>query len=217
MLMKKKRVYLEITGKRVAVHAALLMVLLGCSCLTGCADTKKDTGKTTASEEGITADTGQEDAEKSSQKLFTVKDGEVIFTKSTGNPLVGNGKDGTYIYGGDPSVLVDGDTVYLYTGHDTSSDSDVARAIYRIGEYLCYSTKDMVNWKSEGVVMKADTKTVPWAKDSSTAWASQVAKHYDKEGGKDKYYLYFCSWDKTSYWKAVDWCGSFRQPDRTFC
>lgn len=201
MLMKKKRVYLEITGKRVAVHAALLMVLLGCSCLTGCADTKKDTGKTTASEEGITADTGQEDAEKSSQKLFTVKDGEVIFTKSTGNPLVGNGKDGTYIYGGDPSVLVDGDTVYLYTGHDTSSDSDVARAIYRIGEYLCYSTKDMVNWKSEGVVMKADTKTVPWAKDSSAAWASQVAKHYDKEGGKDKYYLYFCSWDKTSYGK----------------
>ncbi len=25
-------------------------------------------------------------------------------------------------YGGDPSVLVDGDTVYCYVGHDTSSN-----------------------------------------------------------------------------------------------
>ena len=43
------------------------------------------------------------------------------------------------IYGGDPSVLVDGDTVYLYTGHDASTDKEVADSVYNIPEYLCYS------------------------------------------------------------------------------
>ena len=60
-------------------------------------------------------------------------------------------KAGERIYGGDPSVLVDGDTVYLYTGHDASTDEQVANSVYEIPEYLCYSsTPDLVNWKSEG-------------------------------------------------------------------
>lgn len=163
---------------------AVAMTMMG---LTGCTSQSGDDAGTTPSTE---------------KKPYIVQNGEVIFEKSTGgNPLVGNSTTGDYIYGGDPSVLVDGDTVYLYTGHDLSSDDEVARAIYRIPEYLCYSTTDMVNWKEEGVVMSADTENVSWARDSTTAWASQVAKHYDKEEGKDKYYLYFCSWDRTSYGK----------------
>jgi hypothetical protein len=39
---------------------------------------------------------------------------------------------------------------------------------------------------------------VEWTKDSKSAWASQVVKHYDNAAGKDLYYLYFCSWDKTA-------------------
>ena len=31
------------------------------------------------------------------------------------------------LHGADPSVLVDGDTVYLYAGHDESTDSEVSR------------------------------------------------------------------------------------------
>lgn len=33
--------------------------------------------------------------------------------------------------------------------------------------------------------------TVDWAKDDVSAWASQVMKY------NDKYYLYYCSWDKS--------------------
>ncbi len=122
-----------------------------------------------------------------------LEEGEVSVPKSSYvNPVAGDSETGEYIYGGDPSVLVDGDTVYLYTGHDTSSDQEVNRKVYTIREYLCYSTKDMVNWKSEGVVMTADRVNISWATSSTTAWASQVAKY------KDQYYLYFCTWDKTS-------------------
>ena len=105
------------------------------------------------------------------------------------NPIVKTDDGGERIYGGDPSVLVDGDTVYLYTGHDASTDEQVANSVYEIPEYLCYSSTDLVNWKSEGTVMTMDT--VDWAKDDVSAWASQVMKY------NDKYYLYYCSWDKS--------------------
>lgn len=98
------------------------------------------------------------------------------------NPIVGT-EDGKITYGGDPSVLVDGDTVYLYVGHDTSTN-----ATYVIPEYLCYSTKDLKNWTSHGSVLKMTD--VSWA-DNNSAWAGQVMKH------NDKYYMYYCSWDST--------------------
>ncbi len=111
----------------------------------------------------------------------------------TGNPMVSDNQNITY--GGDPSVLVDGDRVYLYTGHDASTDEEVAKSIYNIPEYLCYSSTDMVNWQEEGVVLSmAD---VNWDSNDTSAWASQVMKHKDPADGKDKYYLYYCSWDKT--------------------
>ncbi|MCR4643869.1 MAG: family 43 glycosylhydrolase [Oscillospiraceae bacterium] len=107
------------------------------------------------------------------------------------NPFAGNitKQSDSYNYGGDPAAFVDGDTVYAYTGHDISTNAEVDNAIYNIPEYLCYSTKDLVNWKYEGVVM--NMRDVSWG-DSKSAWASQVIKH------NNKYYLYFCSWDKTS-------------------
>ncbi|MBQ9765040.1 MAG: family 43 glycosylhydrolase [Lachnospiraceae bacterium] len=106
-----------------------------------------------------------------------------------GNPIGGFGAEGELIYGGDPAALVVGDTLYLYTGHDTSKGSS-----YVIPEYQCYSTKDMVNWNYEGVVLKMSD--VAWA-DKNSAWAGQVAMHYDEASGKDKYYFYYCSWDNT--------------------
>ena len=50
----------------------------------------------------------------------------------------------------------------------------------------------MVNWKPEGTVMKVSTDEVDWVTGSTTAWASQVVKY------KDRYYLYYCSWDRTA-------------------
>lgn len=120
-----------------------------------------------------------------------LKPGDLIeIAKSEGvNPLGGWDSEGNLTYGGDPSVLVDGDTVYLYVGHDISS-----RDSYVIPEYLCYSSKDLVNWTYHGPVL--NMKDVQWA-DNASAWAGQVAKHYDAEAGKDMYYFYFCSWDST--------------------
>lgn len=112
---------------------------------------------------------------------------KVIPKSELGNPVVGDVDN--LVYGGDPSVLVDGDTVYLYSGHDASSDEEVHKAVYNIPGYFCYSSSDMIHWNAEGVVMTMDTVT--WAADDQSAWASQVAKY------NDKYYLYYCSWDKS--------------------
>lgn len=112
----------------------------------------------------------------------------VEIAKSTGgNPLAGFDSDGNLAYGGDPSVLVDGDTVYLYVGHDTATGDS-----YVIPEYLCYSSQDLINWVCEGVVL--NMRDVSWA-DNNSAWAGQVAKHYDESLGKDMYYMYYCSWN----------------------
>lgn len=118
---------------------------------------------------------------------------KIVIDKDTaGNPIVTEDDKGNIFYGADPSVLVDGDTVYVYMGHDESTDSEVSRKIYNQKEYCCFSTKDMKTWKWEGPVMQVSTENVSWVRDSSSSWASQATKY------KGKYYLYFCSWDKTS-------------------
>ena len=107
-----------------------------------------------------------------------------------GNPVTGFDAAGNRIYGGDPAALVDDDTVYLYTGHDTSTGDS-----YVIPEWMCYSSNDMENWKYEGTILSC--KDISWA-DKNSAWAGQTIKHYNFSEGKDMYYFYFCSWDSTS-------------------
>ena len=52
---------------------------------------------------------------------------EKILTKSnSGNPMLGFDENGEILYGGDPSIMVDGDTVYAYVGNDVST----ARVLY---------------------------------------------------------------------------------------
>ena len=109
--------------------------------------------------------------------------GEVELTKSSFfNPLVEN------MYGGDPAVLVDGDTVYLYIGQDSPA---IGYAGYLMPRYQCYSSKDLMTWNYEGVAMDVRAGAVSWAKNLNAAWASQVEKY------NNQYYLYFCTWDNT--------------------
>ncbi len=106
---------------------------------------------------------------------------EVVLEKSTqGNPVAGFDEKGELLYAGDPAILVDGDTVYLYVGHDNAQ----AGSSYTMPRYLCYSTQDLKEWKYEGVTM--EMKDVAWA-DNVSAWASQVIKY------KGKYYLLYCA------------------------
>lgn len=163
--------------------AKWIAYLLMGSLLVGCGSTQD------------TANTTEEVQETKEEPIISLTDVVLPISENT-NPLVGNSEAGEFVYGGDPAVLVDGDTVYLYTGHDASTDEQVEKAIYEIPEYFCYSSTDLIHWNAEGVVMSMDT--VDWTVDDSAAWAAQVAKHYDKEKEKELYYLYFCSWDRTS-------------------
>lgn len=106
---------------------------------------------------------------------------EIVLEKSTlGNPIAGFDENGNNTYAGDPAILVDGDTVYLYVGHDYTGSGGG----YTMPNYLCYSTQDLKEWKYEGVTM--EMTSVSWA-DNVSAWASQVIKY------KDKYYLLYCA------------------------
>jgi len=70
-----------------------------------------------------------------------------------------------------------GDTVYLITSHD----EDDARG-FHMRDWLCYSTRDMVNWTDHGAI--ASLATFPWAVQDNDAWAPQAI---ERDG---KFYLY---------------------------
>lgn len=120
------------------------------------------------------------------------------------NPVLGE-KDGNLLYGGDPSVLVDGDTIYLYTGRDASQTE-----AYFMPDWQCYSTKDLKNWKYEGVIMKGDKESITWANTGTDAWAGQIEKY------NGKYYFYYCTWDSTSAGKQSIGVATSNSPTGPF-
>lgn len=88
-----------------------------------------------------------------------------------GNPLFED------VFTADPAALVQGDTVYLYTGHDEAPHND---RFFEMHDWLAFSSTDMIHWKKHGPIMKAtDFK---WA--SGDAWASHMV---EKDG---TYYFY---------------------------
>ncbi|MBQ7573080.1 MAG: family 43 glycosylhydrolase [Clostridia bacterium] len=116
----------------------------------------------------------------------TLTSDAVKLSKSTnGNPELGFDTNGNIMYAGDPAATVIGDTVYLIAGHDTATGDG-----YQMPNWVCYTSKDMTNWEYKGVVMNATD--ISWRSDNTSAWASQMVEY------NGKYYLYFCTWDKTS-------------------
>ncbi len=167
--------------------SGLMIILAGCSAGDAAMAEKEE-----VNENVQTTEKDSQAAEDTEKEEIVITD--VVLEKSPyKNPIIDMmDEKGDRVYGGDPAVLVDGDTVYLYTGHDMSTDKEVSTATYHIPEYLCYSSKDLIDWNYEGVVMSMTD--VEWSKDSTSAWASQVAKHKDPGTGTDKYYLYYCTW-----------------------
>ena len=90
----------------------------------------------------------------------------------------------------DPAAMVYNDTVYLYAGHDVCPDRENR---YVMPEWLCYSSKDMVNWTEHPVPLKA--RDFSWAKGD--AWAAQVIH---KDG---KFYWYVTVSHKDIHGKAI--------------
>lgn len=77
------------------------------------------------------------------------------------------------LFTADPAVLVDGGRVYLFAGRDEAPPEGKD---YVMHEWRVFSTCDMVNWKDEGVPIKA--RDFAWAK--GRAWASDVVKRHGK-------------------------------------
>ena len=65
----------------------------------------------------------------------------------------------------DPAPMVYDDTVYLYTSHD----EDDARG-FKMLDWQCFTSKDMVNWTDQGAI--ASMKSFTWTGDNG-AWAAQ--------------------------------------------
>lgn len=87
----------------------------------------------------------------------------------------------------DPSPLVVGDTLFLYTSHDASPEdipdlNEKSSAGFFMYDWLLWSTTDMVNWTEHGAV--ASLKDFSWRSRDNGAWAIQCVER------NGKYYLY---------------------------
>lgn len=135
--------------------ASLLLLGIMAASMFGCGKDEGGIGGADGPTSIIVSSSSQSDTSQSGEireavsKEITTTPIEIAKSEY-GNPIGGFNGEGALTYGGDPSVLVVGDTLYLYTGHDTATGN-----AYVIPEYQCYSTKDMVNWTYEGVVLNA--------------------------------------------------------------
>ena len=99
--------------------------------------------------------------------------------ESLGNPIIREK------HTADPAVLVEGDTLWLFAGHDMEGN----QSGYVMKDWLLYSTTDMKHWTEHPSPLRIDD--FKWA-DSHQAYAGHVAR------GKDgKYYWYV----------STNWCG----------
>ena len=90
-------------------------------------------------------------------------------------------------YTADPSPMVVGDTIFLYTSHDASpedipDENEKNSAGFFMYDWLLWSTTDMVNWTEHGAV--ASLKEFSWRSRENGAWAIQTVER------NGKYYLY---------------------------
>ena len=98
--------------------------------------------------------------------------------ESHGNPVI------RHLHTADPAALVQGDTLWLFAGHDLNGNQNG----YVMKDWLVFSTTDMKHWTQYPVPLKvADFK---WAA-SKQAYAGHVAER------NGKYYWYV----------STNWCG----------
>ena len=99
--------------------------------------------------------------------------------ESNGNPIIRDK------HTADPAVLVEGDTLWLFAGHDAAGNQNN----YIMKDWLLYSTTDMKHWTEHPSPLRIED--FAWAK-SKQAYAGHVAK------GKDGRYYWYVS---------TNWCG----------
>ncbi len=94
----------------------------------------------------------------------------------------------------DPHAVVIGDTYYVYPTVDKEN--------WMTTEFMAWSSKDLVHWKDEGIVLNLAGGDVSWAK--IRAWAPGVV---ERDG---KTYMYFCGEQKIGVAVADKPTGPFK-------
>ena len=90
-------------------------------------------------------------------------------------------------YTADPSPIVVGDRLFLFTSHDASPEdipdvNEKSSAGFFMYDWLLWSTTDMVNWTEHGAV--ASLMDFSWRSRENGGWAIQTVER------NGKYYLY---------------------------
>ncbi|WP_069658510.1 glycoside hydrolase family 43 protein [Arcticibacter eurypsychrophilus] len=99
------------------------------------------------------------------------------------NPIIQNK------FTADPAPFVYHDTVFLYTSHD-EDDAPVGMGGFRMKDWLCYTSTDMVNWTDHGRI--ASLKNFKWADKTKSGWGGMdngawAPQCIERNG---KFYLY---------------------------
>lgn len=100
---------------------------------------------------------------------------EDIHFINTGNPLI------KHIHTADPAPMVDGDTLWLYAGHDEGGP-DIKG--YRMSEWALFSTTDMRHWTQHPSPCRIND-FFPWARRGKA-----YAAHCIKSSKDGKYYFF---------------------------
>ncbi|MBS1906453.1 MAG: family 43 glycosylhydrolase [Actinobacteria bacterium] len=102
----------------------------------------------------------------------------VTASAETHNPLIGDGS----VYSADPTMIVDGDTLYIHTGRDEAGPTTND---FVMNEWQAFSTTDVDSgsWDFHPSLMRPET-VFSWA-DRGRAYAGQVVK-----GGDGRFYWY---------------------------
>jgi len=114
---------------------------------------------------------GTDENAKTETKKYEVPAG--VDLEPNGNPIF------TDAWTADPAPLVVGDRVYVYTGEDIYRDGEQngLPGNYNIADWRCYSSDDLVHWRSHGVLLRPEDFPNGI---KGTAWASQVAARNGK-------------------------------------
>ncbi len=105
--------------------------------------------------------------------------------EAKGNPVI------TDIFTADPAVLVEGDTLWMFTSHDMKATKDVdpnKNGGYEMEDWQLFSTTDLRHWTQYPCPLRITDFTLA---DSHQAFAGQAIKR------NGKYYWYI----------STNWCG----------
>ncbi|GAA1017914.1 glycosyl hydrolase family 43 [Acrocarpospora pleiomorpha] len=102
----------------------------------------------------------------------------VVLVLTTGAPAIAAAPITTAIYTADPSALVVGDTLYLYTGHD---EAPAGGGNFVMRDWHVFSSSDATTFTDLGA--KLSLANFPWA--GADAWAGEVER-----GANGRYYWY---------------------------